>query len=228
MKIDELSDDARAVLGHEQHRPGAAPGVEARLLARLQASAAAVPSPTPSTAPGILTGAASKVLVGAALFALGGAVGGAVAWQRSQEVTALKEKVAGLEAELARAPIAVLPPEVAVAAPVPPPPAPLKPAPKRVREPLTPDLLSRENALLERARTALLRSDLDQAWTALQAHLTGHPEGRLSEERDALQVQVLVLLGRTDAARAAAQAFKVRYPKSLLGQSVDAAIDHIQ
>ncbi len=88
------------------------------------------------------------------------------------------------------------------------------------------DSLSAETALLQFAHASLLRGDPQAALSSLDAHAHDHPAGRLSEERDAMRVQVLMQLGRTAEARAAAAAFRVRYPDSLLRASVDAAIAH--
>ncbi|MGA9520967.1 MAG: hypothetical protein WBV82_05855 [Myxococcaceae bacterium] len=77
---------------------------------------------------------------------------------------------------------------------------------------------------MERARTALLRREPDAALVALEEHVARHPSGRLSEERDALRVQVLVLLGRQPEAESLAKAFRDRHPNSLLLAAVEAAI----
>ncbi|MEQ9501864.1 MAG: tetratricopeptide repeat protein, partial [Deltaproteobacteria bacterium] len=95
-----------------------------------------------------------------------------------------------------------------------------QPRPKRRRA----DTTARERALLERARTALGRSQPEEALAALREHRTRFKRGRLREERAALVVAALSQLGRHDEAAAAARRFLRRYPNSLFGPMVEAAM----
>jgi hypothetical protein len=88
----------------------------------------------------------------------------------------------------------------------------------------TADALGQERTLLDGARTALVRRDGPRALSLLDKHRARYPNGALSEERDALAVQALALEGRTDDARARAEAFARRYPSSLLLPSVKSAV----
>jgi hypothetical protein len=77
--------------------------------------------------------------------------------------------------------------------------------------------LRSERALLERARTALTRSEPAAALDALRAHRARFPHGQLAEERDALEVTALRQQGDPAAARDAAKRFREDHPDSLLG-----------
>ncbi len=83
------------------------------------------------------------------------------------------------------------------------------------------DALAVERSLLELARTAITRGDAPTALLQLARHSRTYPRGRLSEERDALWVQALVLNRSYAKAKAKAKAFKKRYPKSLFLPVVD-------
>jgi outer membrane protein assembly factor BamD (BamD/ComL family) len=85
------------------------------------------------------------------------------------------------------------------------------------------DGLRRERAMLEIARTALGRGDAASALDALARHADEYPDGKLSEERDAMTIQSLVAAGRGAGARERADTFRRRYPRSLLLPSIDRA-----
>lgn len=87
------------------------------------------------------------------------------------------------------------------------------------------DALSREQLLLQRARSATLRGDGDAALEALSMHARQFPTGALVEEREALRVSALVVARREAEARARAADFHRRWPSSLLGDMVDRAIE---
>jgi hypothetical protein len=76
--------------------------------------------------------------------------------------------------------------------------------------------LRAERALLDQARHAIRNGDAGACLVALQSHAHRFPAGRLSEERDALEVKALVALGRTHEARRRVARFEERYPGSLL------------
>jgi hypothetical protein len=101
-----------------------------------------------------------------------------------------------------------------------------RPAPAPAPIPSEPDALADENALLEQARTALVRGQGEAALRALDEHQRAYSNGLLQEERDALRVQVLVKLGRREEAQRAATTFRERHAGSLLQPSVDAALDN--
>jgi hypothetical protein len=84
--------------------------------------------------------------------------------------------------------------------------------------------LARERALVEKARSAIIRGDGATAILATADHLRQFPDGRLAEEREALAVQALMLVGRPDEAHDRAKRFRARYPNGLFLPVVEAAI----
>ena len=84
--------------------------------------------------------------------------------------------------------------------------------------------LPEERALLDRARRQLASDEPERALTFLQQHAQRYARGALTEEREAMWVNVLVLLGRRDDARARGEAFQARFPNSLMGANVRAAL----
>jgi hypothetical protein len=87
--------------------------------------------------------------------------------------------------------------------------------------------LAAEQHLLDTARTALAKGEPAAALAPLELHAQRFPKGKLSEEREALSVRVLALLGRDDEARARADGFHRRFPGSLFTPAVDNAVDAI-
>jgi hypothetical protein len=76
--------------------------------------------------------------------------------------------------------------------------------------------LAAERAQLEIARTAVGRGQGARAIEALERHAKQFPRGRLSEEREGLWIQALLAVGRRGEARARAERFRKRFPRSLL------------
>jgi hypothetical protein len=79
-----------------------------------------------------------------------------------------------------------------------------------------------ELRLLRQARTAIARGAFADALVAIAEHARRLPSGRLAEEREALRVRSLSGLRRHTEARRAADAFKARFPRSVLLPRVDA------
>ncbi|MBP6831226.1 MAG: hypothetical protein KA978_10620 [Deltaproteobacteria bacterium] len=96
-----------------------------------------------------------------------------------------------------------------IEAPAPPPTVPVAVAPREERDDLPAEL-----RWIERAQTALAANDPAAAQAALRGHARAFPRGHLSEEREALAVQVLCASGRADEARRAAAVFIARHPTS--------------
>lgn len=113
----------------------------------------------------------------------------------------------------------------------------LDPAPRRRADPTaakrfvrvdagTPDeRLAAERVLVERARSALARGRQSDALVALREHRKRFKDGQLAEEREALTVAALASQGESEQARATADRFRKRYPKSLLLPAVSAALE---
>lgn len=89
------------------------------------------------------------------------------------------------------------------------------------------DTLPRERALLEVARTAFGKNDAQGTLDALDRHRNEFPDGKLSEERDALTIEALVEAGKNDEARARGRQFHLSYPDSILRPAVDDALKSI-
>lgn len=96
--------------------------------------------------------------------------------------------------------------------------------PPEATTPRLQESLDKERALLDRARTALIKRDPSSALMALDTHEKSFPSGQLAEERDAMRVQALADAGRTDEAKARANAFRRTYPTSLLLPVVEASV----
>jgi hypothetical protein len=73
-----------------------------------------------------------------------------------------------------------------------------------------------EVAELEPARVGIGQHDYDSALRAIARHRRDYPTGLLAEEREALRVRALWGMGNQSAAKAAAEAFRKRYPRSAL------------
>jgi hypothetical protein len=94
--------------------------------------------------------------------------------------------------------------------------------------PATPDgQLAAERTLLDVARTALARGNGGDALAAAVRHEKRYPTGALTEEREAMAIQALVLLGRQDEARARGASFHQRFPGSVLAPALDSALGAI-
>lgn len=84
--------------------------------------------------------------------------------------------------------------------------------------------LSAERSLLERARSALARGNVNGALEALGRHTTEFPRGRLSEEREAIWIQALAAGGRTGEARQRLARYKASFPRSFSLPALEAAL----
>jgi hypothetical protein len=84
--------------------------------------------------------------------------------------------------------------------------------------------LARERALLDVARGALEREDPSSALDVTDRHAHVYPTGFLAQEREAMAVRALVMLGRTEEARARVGRFRTAYPDSILLPSLASAV----
>lgn len=84
--------------------------------------------------------------------------------------------------------------------------------------------LARERALLDLARADAARGEPTLSLSETEQHRSQFPRGKLAEEREALAIRALHSLGRTDEARARAQAFRLAYPNSFLTPAIDSAL----
>jgi hypothetical protein len=84
--------------------------------------------------------------------------------------------------------------------------------------------LARERAILDQARARIAAGEPVRALDFVERHERRYPQGALSEEREALAVNALVSIGRYREAAQRGEAFRTRYPQSLLTPSVEAAL----
>ena len=84
------------------------------------------------------------------------------------------------------------------------------PAPRKVESPR--DV---ERKLLREARRSMLAGNAAVALKSLAEHKRRFPGSRLTQERQALNIQALARSGRLGDARRAARAFEARYPESI-------------
>jgi hypothetical protein len=83
--------------------------------------------------------------------------------------------------------------------------------------------LSAERSILDIARAALAQGEGARSIDAAREHERRFPRGALSEEREAIYVQALVIDHRIAEARARAARFQQTYPDSMLLPAVLAA-----
>lgn len=81
-----------------------------------------------------------------------------------------------------------------------------------------------ERLLLDRARRQLASDEPARALVFLEQHAQRFGHGELTEEREAMHINVLVRLGRKDEAKTRGEAFAARFPNSMMGASVRAAL----
>jgi hypothetical protein len=93
-----------------------------------------------------------------------------------------------------------------------PPPAASPSAPASL--PSAPAAVSTEIQLLDAAQLALRGGDLARALALTSSHRDAYPRGAMTEEREAIAVEALVRLGRTDDARVRLASFVTRFPGS--------------
>jgi hypothetical protein len=86
------------------------------------------------------------------------------------------------------------------------------------------DTLGEERSLLDRARLAIATGHLTEAQALLARHATAFPDGRLGEERQALQIRLLVRQGREQEAKHRAALFRKEHPGSIQLPVIDEAL----
>ena len=79
-----------------------------------------------------------------------------------------------------------------------------------------------EAELIERARTAFRRRDLDAAAAATAEHARLYPRGQLAEESDLLEIELDRARGRTTEMKARIDRFHAAYPESAHRAAIDA------
>jgi hypothetical protein len=163
-----------------------------------------------------------------ATFAAGGAVGavGMYAYgPRRVERTVVVERRVEPSAEGERSAVAQrLPSAPPVASPAPRSP-PLAPAQTPI---VSAGSASRdvagERKLLDVARHALDEGDGARAMDAVSLHERRYANGALMQEREAMAIRALALIGRAPEARARADRFRARFPSSLLLPAIESTL----
>ncbi len=84
--------------------------------------------------------------------------------------------------------------------------------------------LNAERRLLDVARGALERGEPAVALDATTKHQRLFPGGVLVQEREAMAIRALAMLGRFTEARARAARFRVRFPDSILWPAIESAV----
>jgi hypothetical protein len=210
-ELDPIDPNLGALFVAERVRSRAPAGTKARVLERLDGSIAA----------GAATGVAgaslgAKLLPILGAFVVGGAVGGAaVAVARPPHVVYVDRPVP--VASVVSSTVEPPPTIEIVTTPAVEKTAPSASAPQE-------GTLAAERAVLDVARSALARGDGAHALEAAERHGRMFPRGQMAEEREAIAVQALVRLGRVDEARARGDRFRSRFPNSVLGPVIDAAL----
>jgi hypothetical protein len=183
--------------------------IRARTMARARATVAAALTPPPELVVGFWRRFLPVAVAAAVALTVG--VAGAV--------TALRS----------RAPQPVVPvvlPHPTVTAPVPAPApattpaaeceAPIPPAPRPARALSPQESYAAELALLQRAQSAYAATEFSLALALVADHGRRFPNGRLTEEREALRIRSWAGAGRREDATRAATSFAHRFPRSVL------------
>lgn len=238
--LPPLDGDIRALVRRAATVEPASPGARARVLAGVEAivgpsggdgggcrpdAHADVPPPSTSSRP---TSALRRALPLATTFALGCAMGAAVMYAATRTPAPVETpRVVYVERPVATAIVDAAPLEPTASA-AQRPPAPPSTAPSLAQSParwvVAPDQLAAERVLLDVARNAIEKEDGAAALAAAAQHDRKYPNGILVQEREAIVVRALVLLGRTAEARVRAERFRTRFPNSLLLPTIESAV----
>jgi hypothetical protein len=248
-KLDRLLDeDVRGLVRRASLIEAAPDGAKSRVLSRVEALVAS--SGSDGDGPSSIVrrpSALGRALALAASFALGGLVGAFWMYRASHPSPPVETALmvsAGHDVATATVAAAPAEPTTATGQPIAPQTVPsppiFGPATSVVRpraRPLgssaspmpssladTPDGIDGERALLDDARTAIEREDGAAALAATAEHARRYPRGVFVQEREAIAVRALVLLGRRDQARARVERFEERFPDSLLRPALESNV----
>jgi hypothetical protein len=226
-RVPPLSPEVQALLEKERAIPTQPPAVRQRALARARAAITAYPqrSARPRAAGSRMPHMAvrphrKRWFVATMLTCAAAAAAGTTAFQLRARFAGEPHHAAPAASRPAPAPRIVTAPVAAADVPedVPDEEAPVlaPPAPRTGAPAPGGDGARLELRLLRQARAAVARQDFGAALARIGEHARRFKDGRLAEEREALRVKALAGLGRSDEARRAAAAFKVRFPRSVL------------
>ncbi len=221
---DWRDEELERELAAESGLPTAPPGRRRAIYAGVLAAVA----PTVAAAGSALT---FKLLVGVGVLAVGGAA--TVTFMDTPAEVEVRAPAAAPAPARPAAAVPALPARVVqehVPAPAPEPEVKPEPArPKPVMRAPAPkpraSTLGAEQALLAQARRAIAGGEPAVALRAVSSHAKRFAGGALVQEREVLRIQALARAGRMDEARQGADRFRSRYPRSLLIEAVEYAVE---
>lgn len=236
LRFSSLDEDMRALVRRAATIETAPDGARARVLSRVEGLAGTAGGPDERSASNVTRSPiAGRAAALAAAFALGGALGAFVMYRVMRAPVAVEmPQVRSIEREVPKDPAEVAPTQVTTASPGPvgPPmvasahrldpvregtvPAAAIASSPRPSSAVAPDPAADERVLLDRARGAVEREDGAEALAVTEEHARKFPRGALVQEREAIAVRALILLGRRDEARTRIDRFRERFPDSLL------------
>jgi len=220
---DRMMEEELASVMAEGRQISRAPDVvRARLMARAREAVAASNREVPVVMPvpaSIWRGWRVAVAAGGVLILSAAGAGAALYTRapRSVEIGPAPTERTPARSRIAKRP-AVQAPALDVTAPEPVATSPVsRPRVQRARQVLTPqESYAAELRLLQGAQSDYTSQDFPDALVLLAEHARRFPDGRLSEEREALRIRSLEGAGRGDEARHALAAFGRRFPRSAL------------
>jgi hypothetical protein len=187
--------------------------VRARSLARARAAIVAAVTPHPEPVPARWRRVLPLALAASLVLGVGTASALVALHRRVPPRLVPAPPVRSAVAPSARAPVLASPPPAPPVAP----PADSTVKPRRSERPSLPhESYAAELSLLQRAQVAYAGREFSNALSLVAEHRRRFPNGRLTEEREALRVRSLAGAGRPDEAARAAALFADRFPRSVL------------
>jgi hypothetical protein len=235
VEIPPLTDSVRALVRRVATVEAAPQGARARVLARVEAiigppngggggyssGSRAVAEPASN---GAQQGGFPRMLPLAASFVVGGALGASLMHSTMRRsMSDAPERIVYVDRAASATAAATTSVESGSALPSQPS---ITPAIVPQRAPLAGarNQLAEERALLDVARSALEREDGASALAATEKHERTFANGILVQEREAMAIRALVMLGRAGEARARADRFRKRFPDSVLLPTIESTI----
>jgi hypothetical protein len=234
--IASPDEDIRALIRRAREVDAAPTHARARVLERVEgaiSSGGGGNGDGPPDASGTPRhGGTLRLASGAIVFALGvatGALATRALVRTTPVVRELAPRIVYVERPTATAAFAE---EPSTTAPVQPPVTPDRPThPLPAGEPPTANApsvrigVSEERVLLDEARGALESEDWKRALAATKEHERRFPSGLLVQEREAMAVRALTMMGRHEEANARTEQFRRRFPDSPLLPALEAFVE---
>lgn len=239
--LEPLSDDIQALVHRSRGLEAAPSDAKSRVLTRVEVligpppggggGGSSQPRAPSSAAPGKAgLRLLRRLLPLAASFVLGG---GLTAWWLSKKAA---DAVPPPTSEAPSSALATTTGPAAQPEPMPPAPSRLAPTLADPPAPLTGtrrsaspaiasnEALAQERRLLDEARHALEREDPAAALGSVARHERDFPGGVLVQEREAIAIRALAMLGRSRESRSRLERFRSRFPGSLLLPTIESAV----